>query len=372
MWRRLAALIVKEMLAVLRDPRGRMVLIVPPIAQIVIFAFAATMDVSNVSIAVLNRDSGLMGSTLEAQIAAASPVSEVHHLRSVSDIHRTIDLQRALAVVHIGQDFSADIAAGRPAEVQIILDGRRSNAAQILNGYLARIVEEFSSRNAAALDEDVVRLPQIRIDVRNWFNPNLIYRWFMVPSLIGTITLLAGAVIVSLSVARERELGTFDQLLVSPLRPFEIAAAKSAPGLIIGLAHGTLFVLLAVFAFGIPLTGSVPMLYLAMVLFLLSVIGVGLFISSLCKTQQQAILGAFIFAVPAILLSGFVSPVENMPGWMQIATLVNPLRHFLVVIQGVFLKDLPVAEIARSTIPLMLIAAATLPAAAWLFRKRAA
>ena len=130
--------------------------------------------------------------------------------------------------------------------------------------------------------------------------------------------------------------------------------------------------LLAVFAFGIPITGSVPMLYLSMFLFLLSVIGVGLFISSLCQTQQQAILGAFIFTVPAILLSGFVSPVENMPDWMQTATMVNPLRHFLVVIQGVFLKNLPVLEIARSTIPLMLIAAVTLPAAAWLFRRRAA
>lgn len=372
MWRRLAALIVKEMLAVVRDPKGRMVLVVPPIAQIVIFAFAATMDVSNVGVAVLNRDSGLMGSALEAQIAASSPVSELSHLNSVSEIHRTIDLQRALAVVHIGQDFSADIAAGRPAEVQIILDGRRSNAAQILNGYLAQIVEEFSRRHAVVPGEDAARLPQVRLDVRNWFNPNLIYRWFMVPSLIGTITLLVGAVVVSLSVARERELGTFDQLLVSPLRPFEIAAAKSAPGLIIGLAHGTLFVLLAVFAFGIPLLGSVPMLYVSMILFLLSVIGVGLFISSLCQTQQQAILGAFIFTVPAILLSGFVSPVENMPGWMQTATMINPLRHFLVVIQGVFLKELPVVEIARSTIPLMLIAAATLPTAAWLFRRRAA
>ncbi len=373
MWRRLSALIVKEMLAVVRDPRGRMVLIVPPIAQILIFAFAATMDVSNVSVAMLNRDTGLQGQVLEAQILASSPVKEIRRLDTVSDIHRAIDLQEALAAVHIDEEFSADIAAGRPARVQVVLDGRRANAAQILNGYLAQIVEEFSRRNVTpAADSAVASTPAVGIEVRHWFNPNLIYRWFMVPSLIGTITLLVGAVVVSLSVARERELGTFDQLLVSPLRPLEIAAAKAAPGLIIGLAHGSLFVLLAVFAFGIPLTGSLTMLYVSMVLFLLSVIGVGLFISSLCQTQQQAILGAFIFTVPAILLSGFVSPVENMPGWMQTGTMINPLRHFLVVIQGVFLKDLPAVEIARSTVPLMLIAAATLPAAAWLFRKRAA
>lgn len=365
MWRRLVALIVKELLAVVRDPKGRLVLIVPPIAQILIFAFAATMDVSNVTVGVLNRDSGLHGGALEARILAASPVRATLRLQTVADLHEAIDLQRTLAVVHIDQDFSADIAAGRPAEVQIVLDGRRANAAQIVNGYLAQIVEDFARAGGGAS-------PPVRIEVRNWFNPNLIYRWFMVPSLIGTITLLVGAVIVSLSVARERELGTFDQLLVSPLRPFEIAAAKAAPGLIIGLAHGTLFVVLAVVAFRIPFTGSLTVLYASMVFFLLSVIGVGLFISSLCQTQQQAILGAFIFTVPAILLSGFVSPVENMPGWMQTLTLVNPLRHFLVVIQGVFLKDLPLLEAARSTVPLILIAATTLPAAAWLFRRRAA
>lgn len=365
MWRRLAALILKELLAVVRDPKGRLVLIVPPIAQIVIFAFAATMDVSNVTIGMLNLDSGLQGRALEARILGSAPVKETLRLRRVSDIREAIDLQHTLAVVHIGQDFSSDIAAGRPAKVQIVLDGRRANAAQIVNGYLAQITEDFA-RSAGA------PAPPVHIEVRNWFNPNLEYRWFMVPSLIGTITLMVGLVVVSLSVARERELGTFDQLLVSPLRLSEIAAAKAAPGLIIGLAHGTLFVLLAVFAFRIPLTGSVAMLYVSMVFFLLSVIGVGLFISSLCQTQQQAILGAFIFTVPAILLSGFVSPVENMPGWMQVITLANPLRHFLVVIQGVFLKDLPLLEIARSTLPLIVIAMTTLPAAAWLFRRRAA
>jgi ABC-2 type transport system permease protein len=206
--------------------------------------------------------------------------------------------------------------------------------------------------------------------VRNWFNPNLEYVWYTVPSLVAVISLLIGLIVTALSVARERELGTFDQMMVSPLRTHEILIGKMTPPLLIGLAHATLYILVAIFIFGVPLRGSLFLLYPSLVVYLAAVIGIGLFISSLSTTQQQAILGAFLFGAPAILLSGFATPIENMPDWLQPLTMINPLRHFLVVVKGVFLKGLPAGEVFLNTVPLVLIALATLTAAAWLFRRR--
>ncbi|MFH1518212.1 MAG: ABC transporter permease [Pseudomonadota bacterium] len=363
MWRRILSLIIKEMLAIWRDPKGRAVILVPPLLQLVIFAFAMTMEVRNVDIAVLNLDTGSRGRDVEAGILGASPFDEVIGLQSVSQIQEVIDSQRVIAVVHIGQDFTRRIETGQSADVQIILDGRKSNASQIANSYLSGII----SRVSATAYPGGSAPEAIRI--RHWFNPNLEYAWFTLPGLVATITLLTTIIVTALSVARERELGTFDQLLVSPLRPIEIVVGKSAPGLIFGYLHGTFFILVAVFGFKIPFAGSLLALYGSMFFYLLAVIGIGLFISAISSTQQQAILGAFVFASPAVLLSGFMSPVENMPGWMQLATQINPLRHFLHISQGVFLKDLPLSEVARSTVPLILIAMVTLPASAWLLRK---
>lgn len=363
MWARILSLIVKELLALMRDPRGRMVLIAPPLIQLFVFTFAATLEVRNVDIAVVNLDQGRWGRELVARIEAAPTFDDVIMLSSVGEITEVIDRRRALAAIHIPQDFSRDIEAGRTADAQIVLDGRRANAAQILFGYVNRIVAGVggAARPAPALAEGVVR---------HWFNPNLVYRWFMVPALVAIITMLTAIVVTTLSIARERELGTFDQLLVSPLNQSEIMLGKVAPGFLIGAAQGTLFIALAVFAFGVPLLGSLPLLYLAMVFFLAAVLGVGLFISSISATQQQAIIGAFAFIAPAIMLSGFGAPVENMPEWLQTFTMINPLRHFLVIVHGVFLKDMPALEILRNIAPLVLIAGVTLPAAAWMFRAR--
>lgn len=366
MWRRLTALIIKEMLAIWRDPKGRAVILVPPLLQLVIFAFAMTMEVRNVDIAVLNLDHGSRGREIVAGIEGASAFDEIIQLRSVGEIQQMIDSQRVIAVVHIGQDFSRRVGAGQSADVQLILDGRKSNASQIVNSYLSAII----ARVSATLYDDGEVPDALR--VRNWFNPNLEYAWFTLPGLVATITLLTTIIVTALSVARERELGTFDQLRVSPLRPLEIVIGKSAPGLIFGYLHGTFFVLVAIFGFKVPFEGSVFALYGAMFFYLLAVIGIGLFISVISDTQQQAILGAFVFASPAVLLSGFMSPVENMPGWMQLATQINPLRHFLVITQGVFLKDLPLSEVVRSTTPLILIAMVTLTASAWLLRRKTA
>lgn len=366
MWTRLRALIIKELLAVLRDPRARMILIGPPLIQLLVFSYAATLEVKNVDIAVLDRDSGRWSTELLHRIDGAPTFRAITRVEDSAAMRRAIDLQEALAGIEIGPSFSRDIAAGRPASVQIILDGRRSNAAQIVAGYLNQIVRTLA--NDAALPGRPVAAA-ITVP-RNWFNPNLDFIWFTVPNLIAVIALLIGLIVTALSIARERELGTFDQLMVSPLRTHEILIGKLLPPLLIGLVHVTLYVLAALFIFEVPLRGSLFLLYGSAVFYLAALVGLGLFISALSATQQQAILGAFLFMVPATLLSGFATPIDNMPSWLQPVTLINPLRYFLAIVRGVFLKAVPLSEIVANTVPLILIAMVTLSAAAWLFRRR--
>ncbi|MDA8231528.1 MAG: ABC transporter permease [Magnetospirillum sp.] len=367
MWGRVFALIVKEILAVWRDVKSRFVLIVPPLIQLAVFPYAATYDVNHVTIAVLNEDTGLAARELIARFEGAPAFSGVRLVADETAMTAAIDSREAVVALRVPQDFSRRIAAGQPAQVQVILDGRRSNTAQIVLGYTSGIVAGYGQEITAARG---LPPPAGELVTRVWFNPDLDSLWVMVPGLVGVLTQVIALVVTALSVARERELGTFEQLLVTPLRPWEIVVGKTVPALLIGLVEGSIIVVASQVWFKVPLTGSVVLLYGALLAFLLSVIGVGLFISALSHTQQQAILGAFFFVVPAITLSGFATPVANMPDWLQVATLANPIRHILVVLQGVFLKDLPAALVWQSVWPMLVIAAATLPGAAWLFRRR--
>jgi ABC-2 type transport system permease protein len=368
MWQRIRTLIIKELLAVWRDPKGRFVLLVPPVIQMLIFSYAATQEVKNVRIAVLNQDMGTYARDLVARFEGSPNFREVVHLAADADIARAIDSRSVLMVVHIRQDFSRAVSAGGQASVQLILDGRSSNASLILGGYAQQIVNAYNNE----LSQTRRGPPPASVVVaRSWFNPNLEALWSTVPSLVGILVALEGLMVTGLSVARERELGTFDQLLVSPLGPGEIILGKTTAAFLVGIAEGTLMVTVAVFYFHIPLTGSVALLYASMAVYLLAILGIGLFISSLANTQQQAILGTFSFMVPMMLLSGFASPIENMPDWLQYVTLANPVRHFMVIVKGIFLKAMPAGDVLNSLWPLVLIAVATLTASTRLFRRRA-
>jgi ABC-2 type transport system permease protein len=362
---RIRALVFKELLAILRDKRSRFVLVVPPLIQLFVFSFAATQEVDNQTLAILNQDRGAQAVTLAARFAAASTFSEVLNLDAPEQVAGILDRQQAIAVLWIPPDFSRDLGGGKPAEAAFWVDGRKTNSAQIVLGYGLRIMADFRTEVAGEKNGESVRLA-----VRNWFNPNLDFKWYTVPSLVCILTTLLGLLVTGLSVARERETGTFEQLLVSPLHPLEILVGKALPALLIAVAEGSLMILAAVFLLHVPFTGSLLLLYGSMTVFLAAIIGVGLFISSLSMTQQQAILGAFVFMVPAVTLSGFASPIENMPEWMQTLTFANPLRYFMVVVKGIFLKDLPAAEVWAQTWPLALIAVVTLSTATWLFRRR--
>ncbi|MHA1525301.1 MAG: ABC transporter permease [Alphaproteobacteria bacterium] len=364
---RILALVIKELLAIARDRSGRMVLIGPPIVQLFVFAFAATLEVKNISIAILDHDRGVWSRELVERFHGSPVFQTVTQVGSTREIRALVDAQKVIGALTIPQHFSSDIKAGRPTALQIVLDGRRANAAQIVEGYVGQIIENIS-QTAHPLKGRGAQAGQLV--VRNWFNPNLDYHWFTVPSLIGTIGLLLGISITALSIARERELGTFDQLLVSPLRPAEILIGKTLPSLLIGLAQGTVFLGIAVLIFGIPFAGSLGLLFLSLTVYLIAVIGVGLFISAMSQTQQQAFLGAFLFSAPAILLSGFATPVENMPGWLQTASVINPLRHFLVIVNGLFTKNMGAETVFENIVPLVLIALVTMVAAAFLFTRR--
>ncbi|MDP1880237.1 MAG: ABC transporter permease [Parachlamydiaceae bacterium] len=366
---RILTLIYKEILAVWRDKKSRFVLIVPPILQLLIFAYAATLDVKDVPIAVLNRDGGGESFELIQRFHGSHVFRKILYLEKISDIKPIIDNKEAIMVIHFDSQFSKNIKAELPVSLQLILDGRKSNTAQIVQGYASQIIQQFNQdilikRNIPFANQGT------EIISRNWYNPNLLYYWFNVPNLSGILTMLIGLTITGLSIARERELGTFDQLLVSPLQPIEILIGKTVPALVIGLLEGTIVITTAIFYFQIPFTGSLLLLYLSMFVFISSIIGIGLFISSLSMTQQQAILGSFVFMTPAVLLSGFATPIENMPYWLQEVTLFNPLRYYLVIAKGIFLKAMPTSIILENIWPMALIAVFTLTGASLLFRKK--
>jgi ABC-2 type transport system permease protein len=367
MWRRIRALMAKEFLALLKDKRSRIVVIVPPILQLLVFGYAATFDLNRIPLAVYNEDHGQGSRDLVARFEGSPNFQLVTTISHDVQIAPLVDARKVLLVLHIGPQFSRELLAGRSGPVQVIIDGRNSNTAAILLNYVNTIIAGF---NADWLQQAGAVATPAYLETRAWFNPNLVSRWFIVPGIVGLLTLVVTTLVTALSVAREREQGTFDQLLVTPFRPVEILIGKALPGFIIGFAEATVIILLARLWFQVPLRGSVATLYVGMFFFLLSTVGVGLMISSLSVTQQQGLLGAFLFLVPSIILSGFATPIANMPYWVQQLTLVNPMRYFLVILRSVFLQGTPFHLLISQFWPMATIGLINLSVAGWMFRAR--
>jgi len=368
MWLRILTLIQKEVLAVLRDPRNRMALILPPILQLFLFSFTGTLEVKHVTLGVWNQDYGQVANELVERLCASPNFGHVEFAHSRQELQQMIDEQRVMLAITFLPDFSRKFSEDHMAPLQMVADGRKSNSAQIAQGYVSQIVNQFVSEQTTNNNS----APNVQIVERTWFNPNLDYIWFTLPSLAVMITLQICLNVTAMSVAREREMGTFEQLLVSPIRPLEIMAGKSIPALILALMEVTIFILITVFVFRIPFHGSVLFLYLSLTVFIIAMIGIGLSISSIAVTQQQALLGIMTTLLPATLLSGYAAPIENMPDWLQPLTYANPLRYIMVVMKGVFLKNMPPVEILNNTWPMAIIAMFTLTLATWLFRRRLA
>ncbi|MGH2639574.1 MAG: ABC transporter permease [Rhabdochlamydiaceae bacterium] len=366
--KRILSLIWKELLTVLRDRKVRISILLPPIIQLFVFTFAATLDVKDVPIGILNRDNGEQAFQLIERFYGAKIFNNhIIFLKGVQEIGPFLDLQKGVMVVSIDEQFSRNLDAGKPATVQLIFDGRKSNTAQIVAGYTNQIINRFNNDYLAAAN---LTVQNVELVPRTWFNPNILYYWYNIPCLVGVLSMLICLVVTTQSIARERELGTFDQLLVSPLMPAEILIGKVIPGIIIGFLEGIFMLTIGTLVLGVPFTGSLSLYFLSLFVFVTSVSGIGLFISSLSTTQQQAMLGTFVFMVPAVLMSGFATPIENMPEWLQPFTYLIPLRYMLVISKGLFLKAMPAHMVLQNVWPLLVISLVNFIGAGWFFRRR--
>jgi ABC-2 type transport system permease protein len=380
MLQRLLAIVRKELITMLRDPRARLALIIPPIIQLFIFSSAATMEVKNIAVALVDLDRGPYAADVQQRLAGSRSFTRLPHYANVASARSALEREQVIGILVLPSGFSADLAARRPASAQLLLDGRRSNAAQITAQYVSTIMAAEGAPlsgappepQAAGGNAGLTPQPNAEVVIDNWFNPNLDYRWFMLPNLVGMLSLGVALMITALSVARERELGTFDQTLVSPATPVEIALGKLLPPLFVASVQATLYLLIVTLLYGVPFRGNLLVFYAAVLTFAEACAGVGLFISSLVHTQQQAFLGAFAVLLPFALLSGFATPVENMPWWLQFVTTINPLAHMLRLMQGLFLKGASVASLAQDLVKLLEIALCTTAAAVLLFRRKAA
>jgi ABC-2 type transport system permease protein len=364
---RILALTRKELLAILKDPRSRFSLLVPPILQCLIYGYVATYDLNEVPYAVLDQDRSAAAQALLAGLDGSGVFRRVANLNRAAEIQTMINERRALLVLQIDQDFERRLLSGAQANVQVIADGRNSNTAGTATGYVNAIVDAFNTKWRTDHGRDA---PQIRVATRAWYNPNLETRWHMIPALIGTLTLLQALLLTGLSVAREREQGTFDQLLVTPFRPAEIMAGKALPSMLVGILQATSVLLVAQLWFRIPFAGSFLTLYAGLSLFLLAAIGIGLLMSSVAATMQQAMLFSFLLIMPFALLSGLTTPISSMPEILQYLTLINPLRYAIDIAHRVYLEAAGLRLLIPELWPLAVIAAVTLSAASWMFRHR--
>ena len=344
---RTAALMRKELLTLLKDPANRIILLVPALLQALLFGYALSFELKHAPYAVLEPSRSAASATLLARLDSTGVFKRVATLSSASQIAPAIDSGRALAVITFPPDFAQRLAQGQAAPVQVVLDARNSSTAAAAGSQIAAIAARYN-------EQELGLAPGIRVQRQAWFNP----------SMIQTMLLAA------LGVAREREQGTFDQLLVTPLTPLQILIGKALPSMLVGLLQSSLVLLIIRFWFQVPMAGSLWLLYLGLLAFNAATVGVGLSVSALSLTMQQAMLYNFMLVLPMTLLSGLMTPVRNMPQALQAATHANPLRFGVSIVRRVYLEGATLADVAPDFLPLLAMTALSLPLAAWLFRNR--
>jgi ABC-2 type transport system permease protein len=371
---RIIAIIVKEFIELRRDKSARFRLIVPTVLQMLLFGYAATYEVYHVSTVVLDLDHSQESRKLLSHFAASNRFDVVEVARSQRDITGAIDRSDAAMALVIHAGFAELLRKGQSAPLQVIVDGTNSNTALIALGYVNTIAADFAKGYATDLAQRIsgtagARQVQVVLEQRPWFNPDLDGRWFFVPGLIGTLTLVIIVNLTAFAIVREREVGTLEQIMVSPIRPVEFILGKTVPFFVIGLFEVALIVAVGTLWFQVPFAGKPLMLVFGSVLFLLSTLALGLLISTLCSTQQQAFSLNFFILNPFFILSGFSFPISSMPQVLQWLTYVNPLRYYLVVIRGTFLKGVGLSVLWPELAAMAAIAAILLATSVLRFRK---
>jgi ABC-2 type transport system permease protein len=340
---RIRGILIKEFIQVFRDKRSRFLLFGPPVIQMLVFGYAATLEVRHIPTAVLDFDNSQMSRDLLSRFTA-SPYFDVRaRLKDRSQIGELIDRGDVTVALQIHAGFAQDLRKGQTARLQVIVDSSNSNTALIAVGYVNQIAARFSQehqreRLLRSTPFQEARMPAIVLERRPWFNTDLDSQWFFVPGVIGNLILVMVVSLTAFAVVREREIGTLEQVMVTPIGRLEFILGKTVPFFLIGLLDTTLISLIGTLWFGVPLRGSIGVLAIGAVLFILCMLGIGLFISTISRTQQQAMVSGFFFNMPAIIFSGFGTPISSMPEFLQWLTYLDPLRYFLDVLRGVYLK----------------------------------
>ena len=375
----LRSILIKEFKQLFRDVRMRIFLFVPPILMLIVFGYAATTDVNSIRMAVLDEDKSQFSRGLIERFVSSQYFLPVRYLHSEKEIVPLMDSGEVEVYIHLEKKLSRRVKSGKDAAIQIIIDGTDSNRAAVIVSYVNGIVNQLSQ---GALRDRIktlvigrslggMRIKKIvQLQERVFFNPDLSSRNFFLPGVIGLLISLITVILTSMSIVKERETGTIEQIIVSPIKPVELIAGKTIPFIIIGFVDIFIITIVAIAWFNVPFNGSFVFLLFSSFLYILSTIAVGLFISTISKTQQQAMLSFFLFFMPAILLSGFIFPIYSMPESIQAVTYVNPLRYFMTIIRGVFLKGVGLKALWKDISALLLIGITLIFLSARRFSKR--
>ncbi|MBZ5664797.1 MAG: ABC transporter permease [Acidobacteriia bacterium] len=340
---RLKQMLIKEFIQVFRDKRTRIVLFGPPIIQMLVFGYAATFEIYHVPTVVLDLDHSQESRELISRFSSSPYFDVQRQLTDYRQIGDLIDRGKATIGLEINAGFAQNLRKGQTAPLQVIVDATNSNTALIASGYISQIALGFAQnyqrdRINRISPHMIEKIPSVQLEQRPWYNTNLRSRWFFVPGIIGSLTVVLVVTLTAFAVVREREIGTLEQIMVTPIRPAEFILGKTLPFFLIGLFDVSLIATVGTVWFQVPFRGQILVLFAGAILFLLCMLGVGLLISTVSSTQQQAMVTAFFFIMPAITFSGFGFPISTMPQWLQYLTYLSPLRYFLVVLRGTYLK----------------------------------
>lgn len=361
-------MVIKEFIQVFRDKRMKAIVFVTPIMQLLMFGYAVTTDVNNISTAFYDLDNSYESRELARRLESSGYFRILFSPESPLEIQELIDKGKVLCAIQINRGFSEDLKRGISTEVQVIVDGTDSNTATVAMDYANRIIMQYTKD----IETKKIEILPVKMDLRTraWYNPDLRSKNYNVPGVIAVIIMLTCLLLTAMAVVREREIGTMEQLMVTPLKSIELIFGKTIPFAIISFFDMFLVTAVGVFWFDIPIKGHLYLLITSTAIYLLSVLGIGLFISTISRTQQQAMMATFLFYIPAVLLSGFMFPISNMPEIIQQMTYANPLRYFLVIIRGIFLKGNGIDILWPQMVALLVLGSVVITLSSLRFRKR--
>jgi drug efflux transport system permease protein len=384
MWERILVIIRKEFNQVIRHPRMRVLLFVPPLVQLIVFGYAVNLDVDNIHTAWMDQDHTPISRDLLADFQGSGRFLITALPQNEEDVRSLLDHGDVKAVIRVLPGFGRDVLRGRPTSVQVLVDGTNSNTASLVSGYASQIIAGYAGSVGAAQQQPQIlgrvmasrgvrlnlKAPRLTARPRVWFNADLMSRNYFVPGVITNIIMVVTVMLTAMSIVREKEIGTMEQLMVTPIRPLELMIGKMLPFALVGLIDVAIITTGALVVFHVPFRGSGILLFSCAALFLLTSLGTGLFISTISRTQQQAIMSSTLFAAPTFMLSGFAFPIHNMPLPVQYYTYLNPLRYFVEIVRGIFLKGTGIEILWPQMLALLIYGTAVMLLAASRFRKR--